>query len=193
MKILNVVRSTAIVLIALSSCFATADVYEEYIGDEIYSVTTGGTHEAPLDHKAVFVPVETSDILVAPSSVTLITPDSEYYDYEAPDGYKTKFVPVGTPSFMVQVIGFTLIETDSGYYEAPDGFKVVFVPVKAPNALVKAAYVSLITPDVSTVVDQGPWYDYYDLNKDGVIDGKSAEGCVYDPYVWATLEACYGR
>ncbi len=193
MKTLNVVRSAAIALIALSSCFATADVYEEYIGDEIYSVTTGGTHEAPLDHKAVFVPVGTSDILVQPHNVSLITADSEYYDYEPMDGYKAVLVPVAAPDLMVRVIGITLIATDN--YEAPDGFKVVLVPVGTPNTLVMATGITLTTPDISTMVevDEGPWYDFYDWDKDGVIDGKIAEGCVYDPYVWATLEACYGR
>lgn len=199
MKTLNIARSAAIALIAMASMFSgltTADVYEEYIGDEINSVTTGYTHEAPLDHKAVFVPVGTSDILVQASSVTLITPDSGYYNYEPVDGYKAVFVPVDAPDFMVRVIGIKLLDTDN---VAPDGFKVVLVPVRTPNTLVKAVGVSLITPERTltlggtTVVDTGPWYDFYDLDKDGVIDGKAAEGCVYDPYVKATLDACYGR
>lgn len=210
MKTLNIVRSAAIALIALSSGFATADQWKEDIDggpyfspytphDEIISVTTGNTHEAPQDHKAVFVPFGTSDILVQATGVTLTTPDSGYYNYEAPDGYKTVFVPVGTPDFMVRVIGVTLITPDSEYYEAPDGLKVVFVPVRTPNTLVKAVGVSLITPERTLTlggtpeVDTGPWYDFYDLDKDGVIDGKGAEGCVYDPYIKATLDACYGR
>lgn len=192
MRLFNRISCMSIALAVLSSGFVTAD---EYLGDEIYSVTTGGLHEAPQDHKAVFVPVGTSDLLVHASSVSLITPDSGYYNYEAMDGYKAVFVPDGAPDLMVRVIGISLIPTDSEDYEAPDGFKVVFVPVGTPNALVQAVGVSLITPDISTVVevDTGPWYDFYDLDKDGVIDGKAAEGCVYDPYIWATLEACYGR
>lgn len=199
MKTSNIAQSAAIALIAMVSMFsgfATADVYEEYIGDEINSVTTGYTHEAPLDYKAVFVPVGTSDILVQASSVTLITPDSGYYNYEPVDGYKAVFVPDDAPDTMVRVIGINLLDTDN---VAPDGFKVVLVPVGTPNALVKATGVTLITPERTltlggtTVVDTGPWYDFYDLDKDGVIDGKAAEGCVYDPYVKATLDACYGR
>lgn len=93
----------------------------------------------------------------------------------------------------------SVITTDGTYIDVPAGQKVVFVPIGTPEVLVKATGITLITPERTLTlgggseVDTGPWYDFYDLDKDGVIDGKSAEGCEYDPYDKSTLDACYGR